>query len=859
MPITINQNKVKFKHPTQQGFIEFNSVAEKTTEQLKEELRETATEISASWPQNAQDLTNKVNQLVKFQNTAPATSSATQIWVDTSNNTEQVGIPTLEDIAPIFDKNTTYKDGQYVWHDTHLYKFITDHAAGSWAGTDVIQIVLSNDLGSQINDLKSAISVEQSTISTTESEPYVGYWGRGADGVVLINSNSIYKTLEHPIDISALSPGVKVSVLATLNTASGVFITDANFNSIDFVSGYNAEEKGYMPSKPKPQRVVLTVPQNAKYIMTSINNSYYTGLSDFDVTVYDDSIIDLRNRMIAAESDISSIDERIDKVESDIGIESTTLHPTDETAYGGYWGANSNTLIMQIVNSNSYSTIEHPIDISSLKAGTNVSIKSSITGGIGVYIFDKNNKLLVYANGNNRSEHGYSSNTDARLITLTVPEGAAYIVSAIKNDKLSGISDFDVHGTLKNNLDHLEDKIYAFSENTEKEVLLTSWSWETGYVNGNNVEGSSSSFRRTEYIDVRPYKKIRIEGLSLSNSSDAGIVMVDANRASVVTYYTNNPDRIDDSDHYINATIAARGVPVPDGAIWMRASQRSNALDGYFIYGIIDYAETAINLMKADPYPELPCANIIRDGGFCKIFKTIGVVGDSLSSGSMHDPASGASTGGEDETVVDKIWYSWIQQMARYTGSTAYNFSMGGLSAHTIRYSLTNQNVQQIIADLEDPNKKCNAYFIALGHNDKTIITKYPDEYSLGTIADIDISNSENNADTYYGNIGWVISKIISLAPGAKIFLITMKGESTFGVLNEALRMIPNLFNTSGNRTVYLLDMSTYAPKKDSTWEYLNGHGSPQGYLNYSWQVSSYVDWYIRHYPNEFKLTAFYR
>lgn len=101
MPITIKQNKVKFKHPTQQGFIEFNSIAEKSTDQLKEELRDTANEIKASWPEHSQELTTKVNELVKFQDTQPATSSATQIWVDTSDKVERIGIPTYEELSDL--------------------------------------------------------------------------------------------------------------------------------------------------------------------------------------------------------------------------------------------------------------------------------------------------------------------------------------------------------------------------------------------------------------------------------------------------------------------------------------------------------------------------------------------------------------------------------------------------------------------------------------------------------------------------------------------------------------------------------------------------------------------------------------
>ena len=103
MPITIKQNKVKFKDPTQQGYIEFNAVGDKTTSQLKQELQETADAIRTNWPDNYDNLTEKVNNLVKFQSSQPPTDSTTQIWVDTSNEIEQIGIPTLEDFNEFKD------------------------------------------------------------------------------------------------------------------------------------------------------------------------------------------------------------------------------------------------------------------------------------------------------------------------------------------------------------------------------------------------------------------------------------------------------------------------------------------------------------------------------------------------------------------------------------------------------------------------------------------------------------------------------------------------------------------------------------------------------------------------------------
>lgn len=244
---------------------------------------------------------------------------------------------------------------------------------------------------------------------------------------------------------------------------------------------------------------------------------------------------------------------------------------------------------------------------------------------------------------------------------------------------------------------------------------------------------------------------------------------------------------------------------------------------------------------------ETPLETIIKDGGFTKIFERMGVVGDSLSSGSP-----GLPDGGGEIVPGSFMWYSWLQYAARYCGNTAYNFSMGGLSAHSLRFGQSNTDVARIYADLIGDDKKCQCYFIALGHNDYSYAGQHS-EYVIGTTADIDFSNKGNNADSYIGNIAWVIQTIQEVQPRAKIFILTMK-HPQFADFNTALKLLPDLFNVVGELTkVFCLEMDVYAPTIQSSWEYSDGHGNAMGYLNYSWQVTSYVDWVIRHNRSDFK------
>ena len=146
MPVTINQNKVKFKHPTQQGFIAFDTVASETSQQLQAQLQQKATEIRQSWPENYDNLTSKVNNLVKFQDTAPSTSSTTQVWVDTSSNAEQVAIPTMEEFNSLKNSVLTVNatpvstSNLSQWTDLTLDKTNTEILTAAASGNCIINL-----------------------------------------------------------------------------------------------------------------------------------------------------------------------------------------------------------------------------------------------------------------------------------------------------------------------------------------------------------------------------------------------------------------------------------------------------------------------------------------------------------------------------------------------------------------------------------------------------------------------------------------------------------------------------------------------------------------------------------------------
>lgn len=153
------------------------------------------------------------------------------------------------------------------------------------------------------------------------------------------------------------------------------------------------------------------------------------------------------------------------------------------------------------------------------------------------------------------------------------------------------------------------------------------------------------------------------------------------------------------------------------------------------------------------------------------LFENIGVIGDSYASGSIYL---------DSENSVTNYNLSWCQILARRNGVNVTNYTRGGLST---RSWLTDTNgLSKLLAD--EPK---NLYILVLGINDNYHLgTDY-----LGAISDINDTDCELNADTFYGNYGKIISKIKTHAPNAKIIISTMASTTETAMLfNTAIEEI---------------------------------------------------------------------
>ena len=250
--------------------------------------------------------------------------------------------------------------------------------------------------------------------------------------------------------------------------------------------------------------------------------------------------------------------------------------------------------------------------------------------------------------------------------------------------------------------------------------------------------------------------------------------------------------------------------------------------------------------MKIDG--EKPLDRLVTDGGFCSIFRTMGFVGDSLSSGEFESENEKGEKG-----YHDYFEYSWGQFIAREAGLKAYNFSRGGMTAKEYCESFAAMN------DYWSPEKRCQAYVIALGVNDITNTALYGE--GLGDVSDIDLNDYRNNKKTFAGYYAQIIQRLKENQPKAKFFLMTIPDskdadrQKAEDIHAELLYKMAEVFDYT-----YVLDFRKYAPVYDAEFRrnfFLAGHMNPAGYILTAKMVISYIDYIVRNNPEDFAQVGF--
>ena len=249
---------------------------------------------------------------------------------------------------------------------------------------------------------------------------------------------------------------------------------------------------------------------------------------------------------------------------------------------------------------------------------------------------------------------------------------------------------------------------------------------------------------------------------------------------------------------------------------------------------------------------ERPLDNITPDGGLSAIFRTICCVGDSLSSGEFESLDENGNKG-----YHDYFEYSWGQYMARHIGAKVYNFSRGGMTARESGKSYGN------LKGFWNPDFSSQAYIIALGVNDMNVVNCAENDLEFGSIADIDLNDWKNNKKTFAGYYAQIIQRYKEIQPKAKFFLMTMPNDEpnndehvkNWKMHADLLYELADMFDNT-----YVIDLFKYAPVYDDTFKkhfFLSGHMSAAGYVFTARMVESYLDYIIRHNPDDFRQIGF--
>ena len=235
---------------------------------------------------------------------------------------------------------------------------------------------------------------------------------------------------------------------------------------------------------------------------------------------------------------------------------------------------------------------------------------------------------------------------------------------------------------------------------------------------------------------------------------------------------------------------------------------------------------------------EKPLDIIKENCGFASIFKTMGVIGDSLSSGEFEAIDENGCT-----TYHDMYEYSWPAILSRICGTEYHNYSRGGMSAQEYYDSWADQNHFW---------EKRQGYIIRLGTNDIFVY-----HHPVGSADDVDPSHPEHNPKTYFGYLGKIISKLKTLEKDARIFVVSLQldhssqeSDDIIRYVNEELKKLVQKFTYT-----YHIDMTTYSPAYDekAREKYAMGyHPNAIGYYMYALMIGNYIDYIIRQNYRDF-------
>ena len=442
----------------------------------------------------------------------------------------------------------------------------------------------------------------------------------------------------------------------------------------------------------------------------------------------------------------------------------------------------------------------------------------------GLAIYDKNK---IFKNGyqySKNNEYTFDVNEDGYLRATIV--GQQIKVIANQNGIAKALIEVseDAQKEIKREVNTL------ISEEYGKEKQLDIVETQEGYAVKSDGTKENAGWISSLKFDCEPYQKIFTENAH-SHANYPWIVLFDSNN-KVIGQTNVNEDQTGEIIAPYNTSYG-----------WMNC------------YELVSYAQTQylIRTIKNEYLPEKlkkiitesnPLVNLLENGGYINIFNKIACIGDSLTEGVFEYTENGeVKYAGKPQGFEP---YSYPSQLARMTGATVGNYGVGGATAKSWLETTA-------CTDCFKEENKAQAYIIALGTND----TNYDGDVNT----DIDVSNYNNNADTFVGNYAKIIQKCRELQPKAKIFVVTIPKTRTdyhnaWTTGNSKIKTVAEKLG------VYVLDIYTYSESYDNPDEYkkhfyTGGHRNAIGYKRTAMEYATYISWIIYNNPNDFRNAQF--
>lgn len=218
---------------------------------------------------------------------------------------------------------------------------------------------------------------------------------------------------------------------------------------------------------------------------------------------------------------------------------------------------------------------------------------------------------------------------------------------------------------------------------------------------------------------------------------------------------------------------------------------------------------------------------------FLRCFHKFCGIGDSLMAGFTQ--INGTT---ENSTKGVESGNNWFQYLMTRLNRDGTNLAIGSSTTHNWRYGSQDGYPSTNLSAADIDGVDC--YFVGLGVNDMI----HPSENTIGTSADIKTDYNQN-ADSTYGNLDFILHKLAEYNPYAKVFVFTVPwyGEYDPSLLNEAISYV-----CGKNANAFCIDLTEDNPISGNAFiqaNFTGNHFNPLVYNLFSMIIEKRVNKYI--------------